>query len=94
MHRRKKVDEKSCVTPAGTSNELDVQNEWEENTHKHCIAERKGKERKEVPVRNYSINTSINIIINKLQCSTNLMSRMNGKKTHTHLGRINASGIE
>ena len=23
----------SCVTPAGTSNELDVQNEWEENTH-------------------------------------------------------------
>ena len=31
--RRKKVDEKSCVTPAGTSNELDVQNEWEENAH-------------------------------------------------------------
>ena len=31
-HRRK-VDEKSCVTPAGTSNELDVQNGWEENTH-------------------------------------------------------------
>ena len=31
MHRRKKVDEKSCVTPAGTS--IDVQNEWEENTH-------------------------------------------------------------
>ena len=30
MHRRKKVDD---VTPAGTSNELDVQNEWEENTH-------------------------------------------------------------
>ena len=24
----------SCVTPAGTSNKLDVQNEWEENTHK------------------------------------------------------------
>ena len=23
----------SCVTTAGTSNELDVQNEWEENTH-------------------------------------------------------------
>ena len=23
----------SCVTPAGTSNELDVQNEWEENTY-------------------------------------------------------------
>ena len=34
MHRRKKVDEKFCVTPAGTSNELDVQNEWEENTHR------------------------------------------------------------
>ena len=38
MHRRKKVDEKSCVispcvTSAGTSNELDVQNKWEENTH-------------------------------------------------------------
>ena len=31
-HRRRKVDEKSCVTPAGTSNKLDVQNEWEENT--------------------------------------------------------------
>ena len=30
QHPRKKVDEKSCVTPAGTSNEL--QNEWEENT--------------------------------------------------------------
>ena len=30
--RERKVDEKSCVTPAGTSNELDVQNEWEENT--------------------------------------------------------------
>ena len=27
----------SCVTPAGTSNELDVQNEWEENTHTHII---------------------------------------------------------
>ena len=25
----------SCVTPAGTSNELDVQHEWEENTHTH-----------------------------------------------------------
>ena len=39
-HRRRKVDEKtcvasSCVTPAGTSNELDVQNGWEENTHTH-----------------------------------------------------------
>ena len=41
--RRKKVDEKSCVTflllscvtPAGTSDELDVQNEWEESTHTH-----------------------------------------------------------
>ena len=35
MHRRKRVDEKSCVTPASTSNELDVQNKWEENTHTH-----------------------------------------------------------
>ena len=33
MHRRKKMDEKSCVTPAGTS--IDIQNEWEENTHTH-----------------------------------------------------------
>ena len=30
----------SCVTPAGTSNELDVQNEWEEN--KHTRAEDRG----------------------------------------------------
>ena len=29
------VSPSSCVTPAGTSNELDVQNEWEENTHTH-----------------------------------------------------------
>ena len=33
MHRKRKVDKKSCVTPAGISNELDVQNKWEENTH-------------------------------------------------------------
>ena len=39
-HRRKKVDEKSCVTPAGTSNELDVQNEWEANTHTHTHLEK------------------------------------------------------
>ena len=26
----------SCVTPAGTSNELDVQNVWEENIHTHA----------------------------------------------------------
>ena len=25
------------MTPAGTSNELDVQNEWEENTNTHNI---------------------------------------------------------
>ena len=25
----------SCVTPAGASNELDAQNEWEENKHTH-----------------------------------------------------------
>ena len=31
MHRRRKVGEKSCVTPAGTSNDLDVQKKWEEN---------------------------------------------------------------
>ena len=28
----------SCMTPAGTSNELDVQNEWEENTHTYAQA--------------------------------------------------------
>ena len=27
------------MTPAGTSNELDVQNEWEENTHTQYIIE-------------------------------------------------------
>ena len=33
---QKEGDEKSCVTPAGTSNELDVQNECEEtHTHTH-----------------------------------------------------------
>ena len=32
-------DLSSCVTPAGTSNELDVQNGWEENTHtRSCTA--------------------------------------------------------
>ena len=30
---RSSVRPSSCVTPAGTSNELDVQNEWEENIH-------------------------------------------------------------
>ena len=25
------------MTPAGTSNELDVQNKWEENTHTHTL---------------------------------------------------------
>ena len=34
-HRRRKVDEKSCVTPAGTPNEFDVQNKWEEKTQTH-----------------------------------------------------------
>ena len=39
MHRRRKMEDKSrvwpssCVTPAGTSNEHDVQNKWEEKTH-------------------------------------------------------------
>ena len=33
---QKEGDEKSCVTPAGTSNELDAQNECEEtHTHTH-----------------------------------------------------------
>ena len=33
MHRIRKADEKSFVTPAGTSNELEVQDKWEESTH-------------------------------------------------------------
>ena len=32
---RNSVWPSSCVTPAGTSNELDVRNGWEENTHTH-----------------------------------------------------------
>ena len=31
------------MTPAGTSNELDVQNEWEENIHTHSRLQRKKK---------------------------------------------------
>ena len=41
MHRRRKVDEKSCVTPAGTSNELDVQNKWEENKKPEVMGQKK-----------------------------------------------------
>ena len=37
-HRRRKVDDKSCVTPADTSNEFDVQNKWEENTRTQLLA--------------------------------------------------------
>ena len=32
---RNPVRPSSCVTPAGTSNELDVQNVWEGNIHTH-----------------------------------------------------------
>ena len=42
MHRGRKVDEKSCVTPAGTSNKLDVQKKWEEK-RKKCRNERVGQ---------------------------------------------------
>ena len=38
MHRRRKVGEKSGVSPAGTSNKLDVQNKEEENTHTHIAS--------------------------------------------------------
>ena len=34
-YRRRNMDEKSCVTPAGTSNEFDVQNKWGKNTDTH-----------------------------------------------------------
>ena len=46
-HRRKKAYQKSCVTfllcdscvtPGRTSNEVDVQNEWEEKTNTHTAA--------------------------------------------------------
>ena len=37
-HCRRKLDEKSWVTPAGPSNEFDVQNKWEENTHTQLLA--------------------------------------------------------
>ena len=33
------------MAPAGTSNELDVQDEWEENTHTHYIMYYKGSGR-------------------------------------------------
>ena len=33
--RKNPVLPSSCVTPAGTS--IEVQNEWEENTHTHII---------------------------------------------------------
>ena len=33
---RSPVRPSSCVTPAGTFNELDVQNVWEENIHTHA----------------------------------------------------------
>ena len=36
---RNPVRPSSCVTPAGTSNELDVQNKWEENTHTIIVIE-------------------------------------------------------
>ena len=35
--RKSPVWPSSCVTPAGTSNELDVQNIWEENTKQHTL---------------------------------------------------------
>ena len=36
--RRRKVDEKSCVTPAGTSNDFDVQNKLgRKHTHKTLL---------------------------------------------------------
>ena len=36
--RRRKVDDKFYVTPAGTSSEIDVQNKWEENTYTQLLA--------------------------------------------------------
>ena len=40
---RNPVRPSSCVTPAGTSNELDVQNEWEENPHTHTSRDHTGE---------------------------------------------------
>ena len=42
-----------CVTPAGTSNELDVQNVWEENIHTHAHKINKKADRPSGSVRNF-----------------------------------------
>ena len=42
---RNPVRPSSCVTPAGTSNELDVQNVWEENIHTHAHTKLKKADR-------------------------------------------------
>ena len=47
------------MTPAGTSNEVDVQNEWEENTHIHEQYTSGERENREKPIR---CNTAINSI--------------------------------
>ena len=56
----------SCMTPAGTSNELDVQNEWDENTHTRNIHIRCGKsvEFLDYPYSQfYRLSTAARIII-------------------------------
>ena len=55
---RNPVRPSSCVTPAGTSNELDVQNEWEENTNTHTHTYLH-----ETPVGNQGAQSSILLIV-------------------------------
>ena len=51
-HRRRKVDEKSCVTPADTSNEFDVQNKLgRKHTHTTHIASLVHNNTKEAPLQ-------------------------------------------
>ena len=38
------------MTPAGTSNELDVQDEWEENTHTHTQQQKMSQRQSTTPV--------------------------------------------
>ena len=52
-----------CVTPGGTSNKLDVQNKWEENTH---------TEHAKNPVFKIVHDESVKVY---LQCTTGMFNR-------------------
>ena len=75
---RNPVRPSSCVTPAGTSSELDVQNEWEESTHNtHSSSSSAGQERR--PEEHKRINTAP-----KLEIKTKIDER---KTKNTQKGR-------